>query len=304
MAFTVFTALTTCLASLSIYSTKYNGTTGNPTVYYDGFINDNLSPTQLVQRDNDTHYSDFNYFNSRGDYTNTYPYDDHFVDRVSVNNGEYKRVQYAFYSRNNTETYFLINFDFNTQTIYGLRPDIHKRWSSTVTVYSQNPQTDAFCNVLIDFTVVGVNNDATEYATFYSKTFDLSGGVGSGYTYQFAYYDEGLVEDYPNPWTTWYLTMDLHLQDIESIYGQGYGSGYDHGVDDGYASGYDYGWSLGNSSSNSFRSLFGVLVDTPIIYLRKMFDYELFGISVFKALATVLSLIVALAVFRLVRGIF
>ena len=105
------------------------------------------------------------------------------------------------------------------------------------------------------------------------------------------------------------VEMDIIRQYYENVgYDEGYDIGFVEGEGSGYQTGYNVGYgegyNVGQSSSNSFRNLLATIIDTPILYLRKMFDYELFGISVFQALATVISIIVALAVFRLVRGIF
>lgn len=95
-----------------------------------------------------------------------------------------------------------------------------------------------------------------------------------------------------------------------------YDSGYNDGYDNGYFEGESYGYNQGKTDGEaigreqatsvdmSVKGLLGVLIDSPILFLRKLFDYQLFGISIFGALATIVSLLVALSVFRLIRGVF
>lgn len=93
------------------------------------------------------------------------------------------------------------------------------------------------------------------------------------------------------------VDMDIALTDF---YQEGYGTGYDIGYGEGYTNGYNIGHQ---GDTNTFRGLLGALIDTPILFLRKFFGYTVFGVDIYAALATMISLIVALSVFRLVRSI-
>lgn len=102
-----------------------------------------------------------------------------------------------------------------------------------------------------------------------------------------------------------FQTLEDIAQDaVDNAYVDGYNSGYGTGYTNGYNIGKNDGYALGSSSNSIIRNLLGSIIDTPIIYLRKLFGYELFGINLFGALTTVISLIVALSVFKLVKGIF
>lgn len=74
-----------------------------------------------------------------------------------------------------------------------------------------------------------------------------------------------------------------------------YQSGYDTGYTNGYSIGYDAGARSGNTN---IMSIMGAIVDTPILILRSLFDYELFGSSIYIVM---LSLVTMCAVIWLVR---
>lgn len=76
--------------------------------------------------------------------------------------------------------------------------------------------------------------------------------------------------------------------------------GYTQGYNDGYAIGRIDGYDLAESNDNDFFKLLGAVIDTPIVALRRLFSYEVFGVNLFQALMTIVSLIVALAIFKLI----
>lgn len=94
---------------------------------------------------------------------------------------------------------------------------------------------------------------------------------------------------------------------------EGYDSGYTEGHDSGYAegeqsstaygNGYRNGYNNGLSHSSSdfgFMNLFTSIADTPILMMRSMFDFSIFGTSM---LAVVLSLFTALVVIHLLKRV-
>lgn len=84
-----------------------------------------------------------------------------------------------------------------------------------------------------------------------------------------------------------YTMVDMHV--VQEYW---YNQGYYQGKEDGYALG----------GGNDFQKILGTIIDTPILYLRKFFGYEVFGVNLYGAIATIMSLIVALAVFRMIRS--
>lgn len=89
-------------------------------------------------------------------------------------------------------------------------------------------------------------------------------------------------------------------------YSVGYETGYNQGVKDGsdvgYTNGYNQGYQDGLTitSYSDLGKLFGVIADTPIMLLRSIFSFELFGMNVFVA---IMSLLTGLVVLYIVRKI-
>lgn len=77
-----------------------------------------------------------------------------------------------------------------------------------------------------------------------------------------------------------------------------YTSGYSNGYSNGYTNGYDVGLTDGMNNGVTFFSLFGAIADTPLLMLRSLFNFELFGANL---LVVVLSLVTGLMVFYVVR---
>lgn len=156
------------------------------------------------------------------------------------------------------------------------------------------------CNAELNVNVVyydsGDDYNSTNHHTF-NFTFNLWDSLNNNYFT----YETGCDSSI---YSLREVTLTLHLIDFDKTRDDFVAEGFDTGYDDGYGVGYNDGFTLGQGSGNSFQHLFGVLVDTPILFFRKLFGYELFGINLFMALTTIVSLLVALSIFRLVKGIF
>lgn len=70
---------------------------------------------------------------------------------------------------------------------------------------------------------------------------------------------------------------------------------YTTGYEDGYSTGYTDG---SNASSYSFMNLFSAIADTPIFFLRSLFNFDLFGISM---ISVVLTLVTGLLILGIVK---
>ena len=90
----------------------------------------------------------------------------------------------------------------------------------------------------------------------------------------------------------WSVTFTM--EDYQTVYQQAYNNGYLDGKNDGVILG-------GNTS---FTKLLSNIADIPILILRKLFGYDVLGVNIYGALATIMSLVVALAIFRFIRGVF
>lgn len=114
--------------------------------------------------------------------------------------------------------------------------------------------------------------------------------------------------------------LDSDLQDTYMDgYDQGYGTGYDTGYQDGYENGgsesyqdgydngYITGYNIGKSdgisiSQYSFGSLFASISDTPILMIRRLFGFELFGTSLITVFVSLFTALVILMILKTVWG--
>lgn len=104
------------------------------------------------------------------------------------------------------------------------------------------------------------------------------------------YYEDGYDQGYHNGYE----------EAGEDYYGYGFDDGYNYGREDGYNVGKVEGFALGQSHDTQFMELMGTVIDTPIVALRRLFSYEVFGINLFQALMTIITLLIAYAIFRIV----
>lgn len=92
----------------------------------------------------------------------------------------------------------------------------------------------------------------------------------------------------------------------EGNWQSGYNSGYKTGLKDGESTGYGNGYNDGYqdgltlSDYGSLGGLFGTIADTPIIMIKSLFNFELFGMNVFVA---IMSLLTGLIVLYIVKKI-
>lgn len=94
-------------------------------------------------------------------------------------------------------------------------------------------------------------------------------------------YNDGYNDGYSIGWSDGYSIGNR----------DGIDTGYQDGVTAGYQQGYNQGYSDGlNISTNSnFLNLFGLIADTPVMMLRSLFNFDLFGIHVFTAIMSLLT---------------
>lgn len=105
-----------------------------------------------------------------------------------------------------------------------------------------------------------------------------------------------------------YFNINVVLNDFNNSdyyqagYSTGYGVGYDVGNTDGYNTGYgvgyDAGYNTGATSASNFADLLLTVADTPIYYLKSLFNFELFGVNVAVAVLSLVTISVALYVVK------
>lgn len=88
--------------------------------------------------------------------------------------------------------------------------------------------------------------------------------------------------------------------DYSVPYNNGYRDGFNDGSAEGWQNGYIQGLNTGSQASMGVQKLFGVVADTPIRFLKNMFNFELFGMNV---AVVILSCLTAVVIFGLVKKI-
>lgn len=109
---------------------------------------------------------------------------------------------------------------------------------------------------------------------------------------------------------------------VDSGYSDGYNNGYKYGYDNGYndgfaegssenstssynigySSGYNEGYTIGVNSTHqyTFGKFFGAIADVPILYIRNLLGFEIFGV---QAITILMSMITACLVLYLLRKV-
>lgn len=219
-----------------------------------------------------------------------------------------------------TNYYFWLEFYWN-QTDYYIHCTTHTFSDDTFNIYfdsfnvyasTGSPNVDHN-----NYTRKDSNNNVSVYLNGDSNDYIISEGAF-----------------YYNNWSTGFWTLDFHAKLLPSNYGAsgdydlGYSQGYNNGSRVGYDKGYDAGESAGSqqgytqgytagytqgetdgynegfddaSGSNyTFFSLFGAIADTPIMFLRQLLGFEVFGV---QAISILMSMLTGCIVLYLVRKI-
>lgn len=166
-------------------------------------------------------------------------------------------------------------------------------------------KNDGLTDTNIYYNGVSVAN----YSSF--DTFYFSQAVNNyyGLTYPF-YFGGNLGLSFTIPNLDYGYTISFAIgnnlnysSDYNYGYQNGYNDGYSKGLDDGntkgyadglsagYQNGYATGYSdgLNTASQTSFSSLFGAIADTPIMFIRSLFNFDLFGMNVFIIIMSLLT---------------
>ena len=94
------------------------------------------------------------------------------------------------------------------------------------------------------------------------------------------------------------------LKKYQNGYDEGYDLGYDNAKDDYYDTRYTEGYNQGVydesqlSNKYTFANLFGALADTPIMILRSLLGFEVFGTNAMTILMSMVTACIALFVIR------
>lgn len=109
---------------------------------------------------------------------------------------------------------------------------------------------------------------------------------------------------------SFYYLVDTSNPLYAIAYDRGYGRGlydgrsqvepswYEQGYNDGYSAGYDVGYNASQPLSMNFLSLIGAIADTPVLLIRNLYSFDLFGTS---ALTIFMTLLTAVIVIHFIR---
>lgn len=180
-------------------------------------------------------------------------------------------------------------------------------YGSYFEVTYNNDYIDCYSNVEFVFDLIAFDSDFVTSYQFVSRMFENHRLTPISTTHVYNYSLNALNEliadrgGYQN--MTFIMSFTARIVPLESVQAYWREQGYSTGYETGYGEGYNYGFSLGNDSNDAWRNILGAIIDTPILYLRKFFGYEVFGVNIYGLMATLISLIVALSIFRLIRSI-
>lgn len=73
---------------------------------------------------------------------------------------------------------------------------------------------------------------------------------------------------------------------------------YQNGYDTGYSQGHAVGYTEGQNSTYSFFTLFTSIADTPVYFIRSIFNFDLFGLNVGTM---IISLLTGILIFYIIR---
>lgn len=142
------------------------------------------------------------------------------------------------------------------------------------------------------------NNDylnGTINDIYYKRTLSFDEYAINGGTYYFGDFARGNDDE---NYKCFIDRTPLISNDYSRGYNEGYQVGYRDGNNVGYENGYRNGVNDTYATDNSFFHLFGAIADTPILMLRSLFDFDLFGVNVLVAVLSLLTAIITAWVIR------
>lgn len=229
---------------------------------------------------------------------------------------------------------YTLSLNYNQQFSNKINFNFTTNWTSTSHTTHLYVDSNILSNFNVGFTYVAKLQylyDDIYFKTYFSPQYTLTT------TDYAALYDTGFNQTFINDneyYGDFVVSVDVYLQlisnidfdDTDNAYANGFNTGYDNGYDNGYqdgyndgnTSGYDEGYNNGYQSGNvngynngyntalsthsfSFTNLFASISDTPILMIRRLFGFELFGVSL---ISVFMSLFTALIVIHVIKKVF
>lgn len=128
--------------------------------------------------------------------------------------------------------------------------------------------------------------DQNDYTSGYNNGYDKGKQEGYSQGYDNGY-EVGLIDGVDN-----FISSDEYEQEIRDSYLQGFDQGKYIGHEQGYAE------ALAEGNDYTFRSLFGAIADTPILFIRQLLGFEIFGVEAVTILMTMITGVIILFLVR------
>lgn len=126
------------------------------------------------------------------------------------------------------------------------------------------------------------------------QSFYYSGIVPSTYHFDFSFNFHYYLDYYQSSW--------IYYDGFEDGSYTGWDVGYEDGIADGrelgYHDGYEDGMTASGGLSINFLGLLGAIADTPVLVIRNLYSFDLFGVS---ALTIFMSILTAIIVIHFIR---
>lgn len=269
----VFTSLVTLMNCLSFTSNGLNNITPKHIVenrfievVYARTINDDIA---VDIRGLLTYQDDNQTFNNQMFVGAGYEFDD--------DNSTYRVIESAFYIPNASNVFMMVDFycysGEGSSPYYYYSPIVYNSKYNIEQVY------DGIVNPF-DY----------DYDSFYYQ-FRIRLGLLPQSLYESD--SENYAIGYSNGKTDGYNTGKTDGEEI------GYENGFEDGEEIGYQNGYNAGITA-TTSDYGFMNLFGAIADTPLMMIRRMFNFDIFGTSM---IVVVLSLLTLLILFKVVKKV-
>lgn len=249
----------------------------------------------------------------------------YFIDSVSTSfyytedEGYYPTITRTFsntsFTNNNTGSIMLLGYIrgvTNIQPLLYATDNGHYSYDSFPVGNDQQPN---FALVSYNFSLHEIKIETNINSLQYNVSVDWYDSS----SYQHDFFNEVILvqEDETNvsrtyttsiPDTSTYFNINVVLNDLSNndYYNDIYANGYTAGQEDGYQTGYNNGWQVGHDvgygegtqSTSRFADLLFTIADTPIYYLKSLFNFELFGINVAIAIMSLLSISIAVYIVK------
>lgn len=194
-----------------------------------------------------------------------------------------------------------LNNDMFVSRLYYYTNNIN-RFTYQFSFFLKKPSTTVFNNLSLNSTFYLDGSTSSIFIEYYLNKYSyfLDSNILRTEDFQFTYSNyynlnnfDYFVFDLPSI----SFTVPLDTADF-NFTAYKYNDDYFNGYTDGYTNGYNSCNNSNNNNTYSFLDLFTSIADTPIIFLHGLFNFDLFGISMFAIFGSLLTGIIILFVIK------